>query len=67
MFYVITLDRQVDVEPRMFGPQLETSVKEKVRREVRRDRTLMAGHIAIYPRQGGLEKLICCVVGTGNR
>lgn len=31
----MTLERQVDVEPRMFGPQLEAQVKEKVRREVR--------------------------------
>lgn len=34
MFYVVTLERQVDVEPRLFGPHLEDSIKQKVTTEV---------------------------------
>ena len=34
MFYIVPLERQVDVEPRMFGPGLENSIKQKVIREV---------------------------------
>jgi DNA-directed RNA polymerase subunit E'/Rpb7 len=35
MFYQVPLERQVDVEPRMFGPNLENNIKEKVRQQVR--------------------------------
>ena len=35
MFYQVWLERQVDVEPRMFGPNLQTNIIEKVKREVR--------------------------------
>jgi DNA-directed RNA polymerase subunit E'/Rpb7 len=34
MFYLVHLKRQVDVEPKMFGPHLEDSIKQKVITEV---------------------------------
>jgi len=34
MFYLVDLTRQVDVEPKMFGPRLEDSIKHKVATEV---------------------------------
>eukprot|EP00892_Ulva_mutabilis_P003175 jgi/Ulvmu1/12859/UM098_0044.1 len=34
MFYLVDLTRQVDVEPKMFGPRLEDSIKQKVATEV---------------------------------
>eukprot|EP01025_Chloroclados_australasicus_P012023 TRINITY_DN15477_c0_g1_i1.p1 TRINITY_DN15477_c0_g1~~TRINITY_DN15477_c0_g1_i1.p1 ORF type:complete len:192 (-),score=10.36 TRINITY_DN15477_c0_g1_i1:513-1088(-) len=33
MFYVVNLERQVDVQPRMFGPSLRDNIMEQVRRE----------------------------------
>lgn len=45
MFYLVDLFREIDIPPRMFGPQLEQHIKEKVKKEAEETVDANVGYI----------------------